>query len=112
MSAKKQQRLVRKHVDLILKVRSGRMTASEAALEMGVSRKTYYKWEKRALEGMVSALETRPGGRPEKKLDPEKEELKEKLATLEKERSILEQRLNIHKAVKDLSHMLPMAKKK
>ena len=49
---------------LILQVRSGQMTAQEAAQQLGVSRQQYYRWEKRALQAMLSALMARPKGRP------------------------------------------------
>ena len=40
--------------EVILRVQSGLISATEAAKELGMSRKSYYKWERRALE----ALET------------------------------------------------------
>ena len=75
----------RKRAELILKVRSGMMSAAEAARELGVSRKTYYKWEHRALEGMLEGLEERNGGRPALEKDEEKEALKAKVQALERE---------------------------
>ena len=75
----------RKRAELILKVRSGMMSAADAARELGVSRKTYYKWEHRALEAMLEGLEERNGGRPAQEKDEEKEELKAKVQALERE---------------------------
>ncbi|MFC1591061.1 helix-turn-helix domain-containing protein [Thermodesulfobacteriota bacterium] len=48
-----------------MKVRCGLMTATEAARQLGVSRKTYYKWEQRGLEALLDGLEDRDTGRPE-----------------------------------------------
>lgn len=69
--------------EIILMVRSGKMTAREAAQKMGVSRKTYYEKEARALSGMLDALKAKDAGRPAE--DAEKEALKRKVAPLEKD---------------------------
>ena len=57
--SKREETLARLRAELIVAVRSGRISAKEAAARLGVSRKTYYKWEKRALKGMVAALSDR-----------------------------------------------------
>ena len=44
-----QEALARQRAALIVAVQSGQITASEAAQQLGISRKTYYQWEKRAL---------------------------------------------------------------
>jgi transposase len=80
---------------VIVKVRGGLLPATEGAQQLGTSRKTYYQWERRGLEGMVAALTERPKGRPAAAPDPEKEALKEQVERLEKEKRILEQRLQI-----------------
>lgn len=41
------------------------MTATEAAKTLGVSRKTYYKWEQRGMEGLLEGVENQPTDRPE-----------------------------------------------
>ena len=51
-----QQALARQRAQLIMQVRSGVLSAQEAARQLGISRKTYYKWERRALAAMVEAL--------------------------------------------------------
>jgi len=86
-SNRQTQRQVRARwrAELILKVRSGVMTAAAAARSLGVSRKTYYKWEKRALAGMVEGLCERSSGRPASVPDEEKESLRRKVAELEQE---------------------------
>lgn len=85
---------------VILEVLAGRMNVTEAALELGVSRKTYYEWQERALQAMRSALRDRPGGRPPYPVDTEKELLREQLETLQKERHVLEGRLRIQEVVR------------
>ena len=62
---------------------------------MGVSRKTYYEWEKRALAGMLSQLEDLPPGRPAQAQDPEKLTLQQRVNQLEEELFIREQSAQI-----------------
>jgi len=64
--------LARQRAQLIIKVRSGLMSAKEAARQLGISRKTYYKWERRALAAIVEALGNREHGRPPLPVDREK----------------------------------------
>ena len=90
----------RRKAELILKVRSGELSAAEAARELGVSRKTYYKWEKRALEGMVEALSDQLGGRPAAQTDRDKQALEQKSARLEKTVERLERTLKIRELLK------------
>jgi len=85
---------------VILEVLSGRMTATEAAGTLRVSRKTYYEWQDRGLSAMHQALMDRPGGRPPKPVDPEKERLQQALAVQEKDRQVLEGRLRIQEAIR------------
>ena len=91
----------RKKAELILKVRSGMMSAAEAARELGVSRKTYYKWEHRALTGMLEGLEERSSGRPSVEKDEEKEELKAKVQALERELRLQQKRDELRQRVKE-----------
>jgi len=85
---------------VILAVLAGRLNVTQAAQELGVSRKTFYQWQERALAAMLSALRDRPGGRPPQPVDPQKEQRQETVETLEKERLILEGRLRIQEAVR------------
>jgi transposase len=80
----KELKLARQRALVILQVRRGALTAKEGAKLLGVSRKTYYEWEKRSLKAMALALENRPGGRPPTPVDEEKETLREKVRELEK----------------------------
>lgn len=73
----------RQRASIILQVRSGQISASEGAKLLGVSRKTYYQWETRALEAMMGQLEEKAPGRPQKQAHPDIEAMKEKIATLE-----------------------------
>jgi transposase len=86
-----QQALARQRAQLIMQVRSGVLSAQEAARQLGISRKTYYQWERRALAAMVEALGNRPPGRPPRPLDPEKEALQRQTQELEAKLAVLEQ---------------------
>ena len=91
MNPEKQEERARKRAEVILKVRTGQMTAKEAAKLLGVSRKTYYEWEQRGLQGMMEALIDKKSGRPAKEQDPETEELRQEKAKLEMKLSLAEQ---------------------
>jgi DNA invertase Pin-like site-specific DNA recombinase len=54
-----QEEKARQRAEIIMKVRSGIMTVTEGAVALGVSRKTSYKWENRALSAMLDGLEDR-----------------------------------------------------
>lgn len=113
-----QEEQARRRAEVILKVRSGQMTAKEAAKTLGVSRKTYYEWEQRGLQGMMEALLNRPPGRPEKKRDPEKDQLKEQVEDLEQKLFLSEKAQEIRKlmegfpSLKDLDPDYPALKEK
>ncbi len=83
MSDLKDEELARERAAVIFAVRSGQITAEEGARRLGVSRKTYYEWERKALEAMTGALENKAPGRPALPQDKEKDRLLEKIAELE-----------------------------
>ena len=68
--------------EMIVRVRAGQMTAKAAAEALGVSRKTYYKWEKRGLSAMMMAGENETAGRPAKEASAEVKALREQVRTL------------------------------
>ena len=91
----KEQKLAQERALVILQVRSGAMTAKQGAQELGVSRKTYYEWEERALKAMASALENRVAGRPSVSMDEEKEGLRKRVRELEKKLDLAEKTLEV-----------------
>jgi transposase len=97
----------RQRAQLIVQVQSGQITAQQAAAQMRVSRKTYYKWEKRALAAMVQALSPPPSGRPPSPGDPEKTQLQTQTSELQQKVQVLEQTLALRRALET-----PPAKKK
>lgn len=68
--------------EMIVKVRAGLMTAKGAAEALGVSRKTYYKWEKKGLQAMLAAERDGTAGRPSTASTPEILALKAEVQTL------------------------------
>ena len=94
-----QQALARQRAQLIMQVRSGLLSAREAARQLRVSRKTYYKWERRALAAMVAALGQRGQGRPRLPADPEKEALRRQTQELQAKLHVLEQTERIRQAL-------------
>ena len=92
---------VEKRLKVIVDHLGGQITATQAALELGVSRKTFYEWLERARNAMFLALQDRPTGRPEKPVDQEKEKLHRELEELEKEREVLANRLRIQEAIRE-----------
>jgi transposase len=86
-----QQELARQRAQLIMQVRSGLLSAREAARQLSVSRKTYYKWERRALAAMIEALGSRETGRPSLPIDPDKETLRCQARELQAKLAVLEQ---------------------
>ena len=101
-SSPQQQALARQRAQLIMQVRSGLLSAQEAARQLGISRKTYYKWERRALAAMVEALGNREPGRPPLPIDPEKQALERQTQELQAKLEGLEQREQIRQRLEQL----------
>ena len=95
MEEEREKALARERALVILQVRSGALTAREGAKRLGVSRKTYYEWEQRALGAMTLALENRPPGRLPAPLDEEKEGLRRQLKELEKKLFLTEKAMEV-----------------
>ncbi len=91
----KERKVGRERASIILQVRSGALTATEGAEQLGISRKTYYEWEDRALAAMAKALEKQPSGSPPVPLVAEKEELQRKVRELEKKLHLAEKTIEV-----------------
>lgn len=88
-----------------MKVRCGLMNATEAAAMLGVSRKTYYKWEKRGLAGLFAGLEEKTAGRPEAETQNSTQlELEQQLAQVQRDNELLQKKLQL----KDLVHQMQL----
>ena len=86
----------------VLEVWAGRRTATEAAAQLKISRKTYYAWEARALAGMRQALQRGEPGRPGKARDPHTE-------ALEAENRLLREELDIRRQREEIRTLLAVA---
>jgi DNA-binding XRE family transcriptional regulator len=106
------EEVARKRAELILKVRSGQMTAAAAAKALGVSRKTYYKWEDRALSAMLEALTDRQSGRPSQPVDGARASMAKKIAAMEKQLLLAEERDQIRTYMAEELEILDMIREK
>jgi transposase len=100
MSDSGDKELALKRAAVIFAVRSGQITAEEGARRLGVSRKTYYEWEKRALEAMTEAMEDKAPGRPSIPQDEEKQRLQAENAELRNKLFVAEKTVE----VRDMLH--------
>lgn len=107
---RKEANKARLRAQLIMKVRCGLMTASEAADRLKVSRKTYYKWEQRGLSALLDSLADQPPGRPE--LTGKPTVLEKQLADLKRENELLEQKMALKDLVADFKIRSPKGRKK
>ena len=78
------------------------MTAQEAARQLGISRQAFYKWEKRALQALLNALQDQPPGRPKGITDPEKDQLKSRVEQLERQVRLYEQREELRQLLRQM----------
>lgn len=85
----------REEILLIMRSQTGQLTASEAARQMSVSRKTFYQRVSRAWVGIAGALALRSAGRPGKARDTEKEALLAQAAQLQREKQELQRLLRV-----------------
>jgi hypothetical protein len=75
----------RQRAQTILQVRAGQLTATQAAEQLGISRKSYYQWEQRALAALLQSLEKRPTGRPRRPPDRTSLRLQRQIRKLERQ---------------------------
>lgn len=88
---------------MIFEVQGGQITVKDAALKLGVSQSTYYRWQKRALAMMIEALAQEEDGEPLQPNDPETEKLKAQKQELEKKILRIEQAENIRRLLGESS---------
>ena len=93
---------------VVFAVRSGQITTEEGARRLGVSRKTYYEWESRALQAMTEALEGKAPGSPPSPQEEEKQRLQEQIAELQKQLFVAKKTVE----VRDMLHAYELHKAK
>ena len=92
----------RQRAQVIMKVRCGLMNASQAAAQLGVSRKTYYKWEQRGLSALLTGLTDQPPGRPSQPVDSHQQELERQIEQLRQDNDLLTQKMALKDILNDL----------
>ncbi len=93
-----------------MKVQAGLLRAGEAAKQLGVSRKTYYELETKALSGMVQAIHPGKTGRPKTAVDDEKRAMVQEIKTLKQKVTLNQMKLRIRDLFKELNGPEPKAK--
>jgi len=89
----------KERAQIILEVRSGKMTVEAGAKSLGVSRKTFYEWEKKGFQGLLGALQNGDAGRPSEAVDEEKEALKKEVARLKQELCVARETLHVRRVL-------------
>ena len=96
------QEKARQRAEVIMKVRCGLMTARQAAELLGVSRKTYYKWEERGLAGLLSGLADQASGRRFQPVDLDRQALQQQLEQAHRQCAILQHKMALKDALVDM----------
>lgn len=96
------QQQARQRTAVIMKVQSGQLTATQAAKQLGISRKTYYELEAKALAGMMQALNPGKSGRPKKPVDQQKQAMAKEIKELKQQVALNEMKINIRDLFKEL----------
>ena len=89
-----------------MKVRCGLITASEAAKQLGVSRKTFYKWEQRGLNALLDHVTDQASGRRPNPSDDRCQSLEKQLAEANRQIDLLNHKM----ALKDVLMELKLPK--
>ena len=96
------QQSARLRAEMIMKVRCGLLTARQAAARMGVSRKTFYKWEQRGLNALLEHVTDHPPGRRAHPSDERIQDLETKLAQAQREIELLNRKMALKDVLMEL----------
>ena len=96
------QQTMRLRAEMIMKVRCGLISASQAAHQLGVSRKTYYKWEQRGLNALLDGVANQSPGRPVRASDDHRQALERQLAEAMTQIELLNHKLALKDVLMDL----------
>jgi transposase len=92
----------RLRAEMIMKVRCGLMTARQAAKQLGVSRKTFYKWEQRGLSALLEGVTDQHPGRPPDPSDTPCQILERQLLEAKREIELLNHKMALKDVLMDL----------
>jgi DNA-binding transcriptional regulator YiaG len=87
---------------MIMKLRCGLLTDRQAADRMGVSRKTFYKWEKRGLNALLDNVTDLPPVRRAHPLDNRILDLEKQLALAHREIDLLNRKMALKDVLMEL----------
>jgi transposase len=96
------QQTARLRAEMIMKVRCGLLTARQAAEQMGVSRKTFYKWEQRGLSALLDGVTDQHPGRPPDPSDERCQILEKQLTEAQREIELLNRKMALKDVLMDL----------
>ena len=96
------QQTARQRAEVIMKVSCGLMSASQASMLLGISRKTYYKWEQRGLAALLGSLEDQSPGRPAQPADNQLQRLEKQLEQAHRDNALLTHKIAIRDVLTDL----------
>jgi transposase len=96
------QQTARLRAEMIMKVRCGLLTARQAAARMGVSRKTFYKWEQRGLSALLDNVTDQPPGRRAHPLDERCQILEKQLSEAKQEIELLNRKMALKDVLMEL----------
>jgi hypothetical protein len=82
-----------KRLEVVMKVQMGMMGIEEAAKELGITRKHYYRLEQEMVSAALKAVTPGKRGPKRREEDPKMGQLRKKLQQVEKEREILRLKL-------------------
>lgn len=85
-----------------MKVRCGLLTARQAAERLGVSPKTYYKWEARGLSALLDSVTDQPAGRPPHPSDDHRQWLEKQLGDAHRQIDLLNHKMALKDVLMDL----------
>jgi transposase len=94
----------RLRAEMIMKVRCGLLTARQAAERLGVSRKTFYKWEQRGLSALLDSVNDQPPGRPSLPAEDHRQWLEEQLQGANRQIDLLNHKMALKEVLTELEH--------
>lgn len=96
------QQTARVRAELIMKVRCGLITPRQAADQMGVSRKTFYKWEQRGLSALLDNVTDQVAGRRAHPSDDRLQLLEKQLSKARREIELLNRKMALKDVLMEL----------
>ena len=96
------QQTARLRAEMIMKVRCGLLTVRQAASRMGVSRKTFYKWEQRGLNALLDNVTDLPPGRRAHPSDDRIQDLEKQLSQANREIELLNRKMALKDVLMEL----------